>query len=136
MANIYEGRFPLTDGDTGQDGLKGIAPVAQFPPNGYGLSDMAGNVWEWCSDWYRVDTYARLKLAEAVARNPQGPDSPYDPAEPTEKRRAHRGGSFLCTDQYCTRYMAGTRGKGAVRTANNHVGFRCVKAVETKAKKT
>ncbi len=128
QANIYQGRFPVEGGDTGEDGFKGIAPVAQFPPNAYGLHDVAGNVWEWCSDWYRPDTYARLKLAGGVARNPQGPDTPYDPAEPTEKKRVHRGGSFLCTDQYCTLYMVGTRGKGEVRTASNHTGFRCVKA--------
>ncbi len=135
QANIYQGKFPLADGDTGEDGFKGIAPVAQFPPNAYGLYDVAGNVWEWVSDWYRVDTYARLKLAGGVARNPQGPDSPYDPAEPTEKKRVHRGGSFLCTDQYCTRYMVGTRGKGEVRTASNHVGFRCVKDGANQGKK-
>lgn len=127
QANIYQGRFPVENADTGEDGFKGIAPVAQFLSNGYGLYDVGGNVWEWVSDWYRVDTYARLKLAGGVARNPQGPDTPYDPAEPTEKKRVHRGGSFLCMDQYCTRYMVGTRGKGEVRTASNHVGFRCVK---------
>src|SRR5713226_10662046 len=125
MANTHQGHFPVQD--TGDDGHAGIAPVAQYPPNGYGLYDMAGNVWQWTSDWYRPDYYARLAAVGGVARNPQGPSSPLDPSEPTEKKKVHRGGSFLCTDQYCSRYMVGTRGKGEVSTASNHLGFRCVK---------
>ncbi len=128
MANTHQGHFP--DKDTGADGYAGIAPVAKFSPNGYGLYDMAGNVWQWTSDWYRPDYYQQLAASGAVARNPQGPDSPFDPAEPNEKKRAHRGGSFLCTDQYCSRYIVGTRGKGEVTTGTNHLGFRCVKDVK------
>ena len=129
QANIYQGQFPVEGGDTGTDGFKGISPVKQYAPNPYGLYDVAGNIWEWTSDWYRDDYYATLAAEGGVARNPQGPDSSFDPAEPTEKKRVHRGGSFLCTDLYCTRYMVGTRGKGEVRTASNHVGFRCVRSV-------
>jgi formylglycine-generating enzyme required for sulfatase activity len=127
MANTHQGHFP--DSDTGEDGYAGIAPVAQYPPNAYGLYDMAGNVWQWTSDWYRPDYYRQLAAAGGVTRNPQGPDTSYDPAEPTEKKRVHRGGSFLCTDQYCSRYVVGTRGKGEVTTGTNHLGFRCVKPV-------
>ncbi|MCV9928300.1 formylglycine-generating enzyme family protein [Flavobacterium sp. LS1R49] len=129
QANIYQGHFPIKDGDTGEDGFKGIAPTAQFAPNHYGLYDMAGNVWEWVNDWYSVDYYKSLAENGNVAKNPQGPDASNDPSEPGQLKKVHRGGSFLCTDQYCTRYMVGTRGKGEVRSAANHLGFRCVKSI-------
>jgi len=111
MANTHQGDFPVTD--TGADGYAGIAPVAEFPPNRYGLYDMAGNVWQWTSDWYRPDYYQQLAVAGGVTRNPRGPDTAYDPAEPKEKKKVHRGGSFLCTDQYCARYVVGTRAKAS-----------------------
>lgn len=125
MVNSHQGHFP--DRDAGTDGFGGVAPVAQFPPNGYGLHDVGGNVWEWVSDWYRPDYYAQLAAASQIARNPTGPAESFDPDEPGVPKRVHRGGSFLCTDEYCSRYMVGTRGKGEVSTATNHLGFRCVR---------
>ncbi len=134
MTNSHQGHFP--NQDTGDDRFTGIAPVAQFSANGYGLYDVAGNVWEWTSDWYRPDYYAQLAAAGGVARNPKGPETPFDPSEPTEKKRVHRGGSFLCTDQYCSRYMVGTRGKGDISTGTNHLGFRCVRGAKAALSKS
>ena len=123
MANIFQGQFPVRN--SRQDGFTGIAPVGTFPPNGYGLSDMSGNVWQWVSDWYRPDYYAQLSSHGGVSTDPRGPRDSWDPAEPGIAKRVQRGGSFLCTDQYCTRFMVGARGRGEPGSASNHVGFRC-----------
>lgn len=126
MCNSYQGKFPVSD--TGEDGYIAAAPVRRYPANGYGLYDMAGNVWEWCADWYDFNYYKSFPAGQ-VSKNPTGPVRPFDPAEPGVMKKVHRGGSFLCTDQYCARYMNGTRGKGDWRTGTNHVGFRCVKDI-------
>ena len=120
MANIYQGNFP--DANTKEDGFEDLAPVKSFPANGYGLYDMDGNVWEWCSDFYRPDYYGK-----SPAANPKGPEDSFDPDEPGLIKRVQRGGSFLCSDQYCIRYKPGSRGKGEVNSASNNLGFRCVK---------
>ena len=131
MANTFQGHFP--DANTGEDGYVATAPVTSFPANGYGLYDMAGNVWEWTSDWYRADYYQTLAAGGDMAKNPRGPADSFDPSEPGVRKRVHRGGSFLCTDQYCARYIAGGRGKGELDTGTNHLGFRCVREPERKA---
>jgi formylglycine-generating enzyme required for sulfatase activity len=124
-ANIWQGRFPSNN--TGEDGFLTTSPVKAFPANKFGLYDISGNVWQWCSDWYRPDYYERL-AAQGTARNPQGPPDSFDPQEPGVAKRVQKSGSFLCSDQYCTRYLVGSRGKGAVDSAGSNVGFRCVKA--------
>ncbi len=126
MANTFQGHFP--DHNTVEDGYATAAPVGSFSPNGYGLYDMTGNVWEWTSDWYRHDYYRTLAAGGSIVRNPQGPPDSVDPSEPGVKKKVHKGGSFLCTDQYCSRYIAGGRGKGEPDTGTNHVGFRLVRS--------
>ena len=104
----------------------GLGAVAQFPANDYGLYDMAGYVGQWTSDCYRPDYYRQLAAAGTTARNPQGPETAFDSSEPSQAKKVHRGGSFLCTDQYCSRSIVGTRGKGEPNTGTDHLGFRCV----------
>jgi formylglycine-generating enzyme required for sulfatase activity len=126
-ANTFQGRFP--NRNTQEDGYATTAPVASFAPNGYGLYDMAGNVWEWVSDWYRPDTFLQ-QAALGVARNPRGPDRSFDPSDPGVPKKVMKGGSFLCSDSYCSRYMPGGRGKGDINTGTNHLGFRCIRPAE------
>jgi sulfatase modifying factor 1 len=120
LANTWNGEFP--NSNTLADGYLGAAPVASYPPNGFGLYDMAGNVWEWCSDWYHPRYYEF-----SPERNPQGPRASFDPSEPNLPKRVQRGGSYLCCDNYCKRYQPGSRGKGDPNSSTNHVGFRCVR---------
>jgi len=124
QANVWQGTFPYEN--SGEDGFRSTAPVGSFPANGYGLYDMTGNVWQWCSDWYRSDYYQGAH-AEDVADNPHGPSDSFDPSEPGVPKRVQRGGSFLCTNQYCARYLVGARGKGEPSSGCSNVGFRCVK---------
>lgn len=119
-ANTFQGDFPFEN--TKEDGYLTTAPVASFPPNGYGLYDMSGNVWEWVADNYRPDTYK-----SAPASDPRGPKDSFDPSEPGVPKKVQRGGSFLCADSYCMRYMPGGRGKSSPDSSHMHVGFRCGK---------
>jgi formylglycine-generating enzyme required for sulfatase activity len=120
-ANSWQGQFPHNN--TKKDAFYGLSPVGTFAPNGYGLYDMAGNVWEWCSDWYHASYYQTVSNG---ADNPQGPTSSFDPEDPTVPKKVVRGGSYLCNDSYCSGYRVAARMKSSRDTGLSHTGFRCV----------
>lgn len=122
--NSWEGNFPYLNKK--QDGFIKAAPVKTFASNGYGLFDMAGNVWEWCSDWYDVNYYKTIKNGNTF--NPIGPEKSFDPDEPYTQKKSLRGGSFLCNDSYCSGYRVARRMKSSPDTGLEHTGFRCVKS--------
>jgi formylglycine-generating enzyme required for sulfatase activity len=131
MANTWHGRFPYEN--TAADGYTRSSPVGAFPPNGYGLYDMTGNVWEWTTDWYTdrhaPDAAPTAKKPCCIPSDPRGGarEGSFDPFAPELQipRKVAKGGSFLCTDQYCIRYRPAARQGQAVDTTIQHLGFRC-----------
>jgi formylglycine-generating enzyme required for sulfatase activity len=119
-ANTFQGQFPGYN--TAADGYAGAAPVGSYPDNGYGLYDMSGNVWEWCNDWYWA-----LYYSASPRNNPSGPSTGDEVRETTIPSKVRRGGSFLCADEYCRRYLPGARDHSPPNDAASHNGFRCVK---------
>lgn len=126
QCNSWQGEFPSRN--TVADGFERTCPVRAFPPNGLGLYGMAGNVWEWCADWYRFDAYPRriAQVGNEVERDPKGPSDSWDPDQPQVAERVIRGGSFLCHPSYCSSYRPSARRGNSPDTSTEHQGFRCV----------
>lgn len=124
QANIWQGDFPYKS--TKPNGYMGTTSVKTYKPNPYGLYDMSGNVWQWCSDLYNVSYYAE-ESKKKLSINPMGPKTSFDPEEPFATKHVHRGGSFLCHRSYCKGYRIAARMKTCPDTSLNHLGFRCVK---------
>ena len=127
-ANSWEGDFPYYN--IKSDGFVKSAPVKSYNPNRYGLYDMAGNVWEWCQDWYDANYYRSLN--GKLSTNPLGSPKSFDPDEPYVAKKSIRGGSFLCNDKYCSGYRNSRRMKSSLDTGLEHTGFRCVKNITKK----
>jgi sulfatase modifying factor 1 len=123
-ANFWQGQFPYQNYEL--DGYFATAPVKSFPTNGYGLYDMAGNVWEWCVDRYDQKGYSKL----STSINPVNDFSYFDPREPWSENHVIRGGSFLCNDSYCSGYRVSRRMSSSRDSGFNHTGFRCVKDLD------
>ena len=128
MSNTWQGRFPYRN--DGALGWVGTSPVATFPPNGFGLVDMIGNVWEWTTDWYRARHSADAAKACCVPRNPRGGPmgESLDPRQPAIRipRKVLKGGSHLCSENYCYRFRPAARFPEPIDTSTSHVGFRCI----------
>jgi formylglycine-generating enzyme required for sulfatase activity len=129
MANTWQGNFPQEN--LCSDGFARTSPVTAFPPNGYGIHDMIGNVWEWTSDWYTPKHEGDAPKACCIPDNPRGgrEEDSYDPCQPQIRipRKVLKGGSHLCAPNYCRRYRPAARHAEPVDTSTSHVGFRCVK---------